>query len=75
MPMETLRSNSKPSIPMKPLIDQLFFASSGDLIRPLRGTFVYTALAFAKVGKAFGIRFELVGISQYLLLVFARPRE
>jgi hypothetical protein len=41
-----------------------FFASSGDLIRPLRGTFVYTALAFDKVGKPFGIRFELVGISQ-----------
>jgi hypothetical protein len=42
-------------------MDSSFLLNS---IGPPRGTFVYTALAFDKVGKPFGIRFELVGISQ-----------
>ncbi len=33
--------------------------------RPARSAFVYTAVAFDKLGKLFGIRFKLVGISKH----------
>jgi hypothetical protein len=59
MPMQTWRGNSKRSISESISVINRF-RQFGSVIRPLRGTFVYTALVFDKVG----IRFELVGISQ-----------